>query len=148
IKSPLYEVKLDSRGAVATSWIIIQNKSPKEERPVYADGSTEGEKKPLQLISQKALESSPREVPFRLATGDQQLNQLINDRNYQVSEASDTIELNDGQEKRIDFTLTDASGVEVVKSFNFRADNYVSDVSVKLTRGGQPVTDAKLLIGA
>ena len=148
IKSPLYEVKLDSRGAVATSWIILQNKSPKEERPVYADGSNEGEKKPLQLISQKALDSSPREVPFRLATGDQQLNQLINDRNYQVSEASDTIELNDGQEKRIDFTLTDASGVEVVKSFVFRADNYISDVSVKLSRGGQPVTDAKLLIGA
>src|SRR5437868_15501790 len=29
IKSPLFEVKLDSKGAVATSWVIVKNKSPK-----------------------------------------------------------------------------------------------------------------------
>src|SRR6478672_13510680 len=29
IKSPLYEVTLDSKGAVATSWVILRNKSPK-----------------------------------------------------------------------------------------------------------------------
>src|SRR5689334_14274467 len=40
IKTPLYEVKLDTKGAVATSWILLKNKSPKEERPLYADGST------------------------------------------------------------------------------------------------------------
>ena len=34
IKSPLYEVTLDSKGAVATSWILLKNKSPKEERPL------------------------------------------------------------------------------------------------------------------
>src|SRR6187397_1595362 len=27
IKSPLYEVTLDSKGAVATSWVILKNKS-------------------------------------------------------------------------------------------------------------------------
>src|SRR3954470_18100161 len=59
IKSPLYEVKLDSRGAVATSWIILKNKSPKEERPVYADGSNDANKKPLQLISDEALRRNP-----------------------------------------------------------------------------------------
>src|SRR4051812_48796968 len=31
IKSPLYEVTLDSKGAVATSWIILKNKSPKSD---------------------------------------------------------------------------------------------------------------------
>jgi YidC/Oxa1 family membrane protein insertase len=94
------------------------------------------------------LSRNPREIPFRLATGDQELNQVINDRNYQISEPTDTVELTEGQEKRIDFTLTDANGVEVVKSFVFRADNYVSDLSVKLTRNGQTVPDTKLLIGA
>ena len=61
---------------------------------------------------------------------------------------TDTVELADGQEKQIDFTLTDASGVEVTKSFVFRADNYVADLGVTLTKNGQPVPNTKLLIGA
>src|SRR6478735_6691579 len=105
IKSPLYEVKLDSRGALATSWIILKNKSPKEERPVYGDGSTDANRKPLQLISDQALSSNPRQLPFRLATDDANINSLVNDRNYQVSESADTVEVADGQEKQIDFTL-------------------------------------------
>src|SRR5215212_5831262 len=55
IKSPLYEVTLDSKGAVATSWILLKNKSNGHEFPVYADGSNSANEKPLQLISQKAL---------------------------------------------------------------------------------------------
>jgi len=148
IKSPLYEVKLDSRGALATSWIILKNKSPKEERPVYGDGSTDANRKPLQLISDQALTSNPRQIPFRLETDDANINSLVNDRNYQVSESGDTVEVADGQEKQIDFTLTDASGVSVTKSFVFRADNYIADLSVKLTNSGQPVPNTKLLIGA
>ena len=41
IKSPLYEVKLDSKGALATSWILLKNKSEKAEYPLYADGSND-----------------------------------------------------------------------------------------------------------
>jgi YidC/Oxa1 family membrane protein insertase len=148
IRSTLYEVKLDSRGALATSWIILKNKSPKEERPVYADGSNSTNQKPLQLISDEALKRNPRQIPFRIATDDQNINTLVNDRNYQVSEGGDNIELTDGQQKQIDFTLTDASGISVVKSFVFRADNYVADLSVKLTNNGQPVPNTKLLVGA
>ena len=29
IKSPLYEVKFDSKGALATSWILLKNKTPR-----------------------------------------------------------------------------------------------------------------------
>ena len=148
IKSPLYEVTLDSKGAVATSWVLVQNKSPKEERPLWADGSTEGEKKPLQLVSPEALAKTPREVPFRLSTDDAGINGFINERNYAVTGADGDVVLTAGQEKQIDFTLTDASGVEVTKTFVFRADNYVADVSVKLTKGGQSVPNTKLLIGA
>src|SRR4029079_18987195 len=81
IKTPLYEVKLDTKGAVATSWILLKNKSPKEERPLYADGSTASNQKPLQLISPEALKRTPQEVPFRLSTDDQAVNSIINDRN-------------------------------------------------------------------
>ncbi|MDQ3132977.1 MAG: membrane protein insertase YidC [Acidobacteriota bacterium] len=146
IRSPLYEVKLDSKGALATSWILLRDKSPRGERQLFADGSTDGEQKPLQLVSQKSLET--REIPFRLAvTGNQNLNDLLNNRNYQITAGEETIALNGQDEKRIDFTLNE-NGVEVTKSFLFRADSYVADLGIKLTQNGQPVPDTKLLIGA
>jgi YidC/Oxa1 family membrane protein insertase len=146
IKSPLYEVKIDSKGALATSWVLLKDASPKGERPLYADGSTESEKIPLQLISQKAVNEG--EFPFRLKTDDQNLTNLINTRNYQTSATEETITLGEGEERQIDFTLTDGSGVEVTKNFLFRADNYVADLGVKITRNGQTVPNTKLLIGA
>lgn len=145
IKSDLYEVKLDSKGAIATSWILKKNVSPKGETPIFADGSTETEKKPLELISDEAR--NRRELPFRLTTQDQPLDAFLNDRNYQISEGSDTITLEKGQEKQIVFTLNE-NGVEVTKTFIFRAESYIADLGVKLTRGGQIVPNTKLLIGA
>lgn len=148
IKSSLYEVTLDSKGAVATSWLILKNKSPKGEFPVYGDGSTAENKKPLQLIGQEALSRSPREVPFRLATGDQTVDAAVNDRNYQISIPEDTVTLGSGDERQIDFVLADASGVYVKKTFVFRADSYVADLGITLTKGGQPVPNTRLAIGA
>jgi len=148
ISSSLYEVKLDSKGAVATSWIIKKDKSPRGEFPVFADGSTGDNEKPLQLIPSAAFSPTSREVPFRLATDDPNLTATVNERNYQISVPDESITLADGQEKQIDFTLTDASGVEVKKSFLFRADSYVADLAIDLKKGGQPVPNTKLLIGA
>ncbi|MDQ3040868.1 MAG: membrane protein insertase YidC [Acidobacteriota bacterium] len=148
INTPLYQVKLDSKGALATSWILLKNQSKQGEYPVFADGSTTDNQKPLELISQEALNRNPREIPFRLVTGDGNLNAVLNDRNYQISATEDVITLEAGQERKIDFTLTDESGIEVTKSFLFRADNYVADLAVKLTRGGETVPNTKLLIGA
>jgi YidC/Oxa1 family membrane protein insertase len=148
ISSPLYEVKLDSKGAVATSWIIKKNKSPRGEFPVYADGSTAQNEQPLQLISEEALKRSPREVPFRLLTDDPSVNSAVNDRNYQISVPEDTVTLADGQDRQIDFTLTDTSGVEVKKSFLFRADSYVADLGITIKKGGQPVPNTRLALGA
>lgn len=147
IRSPLYEVTLDSKGAVATSWILLKNKSPRAEFDVYADGSTAGEEKPLELISKEALSRSPREIPFRLSSDDPNLNSLANDRNYQISVPEETINLADGEEKQIDFTLNDG-GVEVKKSFVFRADTYVADLGITFKKDGQPVPNTRLLIGA
>ena len=149
IKSPLYEVKLDSQGALATSWVLLKNQTPQGEKPLFADGSTEENKKPLQLISQEALSRSPREIPFRLSTGDPNLDVLLNQRNYQVSVNEEMIELGAGEERQIDFVLRDeTTGVEVTKSFIFRGDTYITDLRVKLTRNGQVVPNTKLLVGA
>ncbi len=149
IKTPLYQVKLDSKGALATSWVLIKNSSPKGEKNLYADGSNNGEQQPLELISPEALKRSPREIPFRLATGDQNADVLINERNYQTSVSETVVELGAGQTKTVDYVLKDeASGLEVTKTFVFNADSYVTDLQVKLTRNGQPVPNTKLLIGA
>jgi YidC/Oxa1 family membrane protein insertase len=148
IKTSLYEVTLDSKGAVASSWILLKNKSPKGEYPIYADGSTELEKKPLQLISQRALEQNPRELPFRLVTPDQNLTSVLNERNYQISAPEETISVADGEEKRIEFTLAGENGIEAKKTFVFRGDSYVTDLSLDLKQNGQPVADTRLAIGA
>ncbi|MGI8638431.1 MAG: membrane protein insertase YidC [Pyrinomonadaceae bacterium] len=151
IKTPLYQVKLDSKGALATSWILINNVSEKnpDGKLLFADGSNKEDEKPLELISPEALKRSPREIPFRLSTGDQNLDAFLNQRNYQVLASSENIELGAGQTAKIDFVLKDeANGVEVTKSFNFSADSYVTDLQIKLTKNGQPVPNTKLLIGA
>jgi YidC/Oxa1 family membrane protein insertase len=146
IKSPLYEVTLDSKGAVATSWIILRNRSYKADYPIFADGSTEANKIPLQLISAKATEQ--REFPFRLLTPDQNLTTAANDRNYQISVAEGEITLAAGEERPIEFTLTAENGVEIKKTFIFRADSYIADLAIDAKQNGQPVQNTKLAIGA
>ena len=151
IKTPRYQVKLDSKGAVATSWILLKNVSEKnpDGKPLYADGSTKDNEKPLELIPSEALNRNPRTLPFRLATDDQNLDAFLNQRNYQISESESNIEISEGQTRKIDFVLRDeANGIEVIKSFNFNADSYVTDLQVKLTKNGQVVPNTKLLIGA
>ncbi|MEO8041242.1 MAG: membrane protein insertase YidC [Acidobacteriota bacterium] len=148
IKSPLYEVTLDSKGAVASSWILLKNKSPLGEYPVYADGSNSTDKKPLQLISQRALDQNPRELPFRLSTADPNVTSLLNERNYQISAPEESVSLADGEEKRIEFTLAGDNGIEVKKTFVFRGGSYVADLAVDLKQNGQPVPDTRLVLGA
>lgn len=148
ISSPLYEVTFDSKGALATSWIIKKNKSPKAEFPIFADGSTPDNEKPLELISQQALASSPREIPFRLSTGDAAADALLNDRNYEISVSDENITLNPGEEREVKFTLRGAGGIEAEKTFVFKADSYVADLAVKVKKNGETMPNTKLLIGA
>lgn len=148
IRSPLYEVTIDSKGAVATSWVLLKGKTNGSTYPIYANGSDAANQKPLQLISQEALIRSPRDIPFRLSTDDPGVNAVVNDRNYLVSAEEDVVTLGAGEERTIDFTMTDGSGVEVRKSFLFRGDSFLADLAVELRKNGQWVPNPKLLIGA
>jgi len=149
IKTPLYEVTLDSKGAVATSWVLLVNDSPDEadRKPLYAQGSNETEKKPLELISPEGLKREPREVPFQITTADPNLDKIANGKNYEVSVSEESIELTGSDSKQIDFTLKGADGVEVRKSFVFRADSYVSDLSLTFKKDGKTVPNTRLVIG-
>src|SRR5258705_125978 len=80
IKTPLYEAKLDSRGAEAISWIIRKNKDSGQD--IY---SVAGDKKthvPLELVAQEGLKREPREAPLQLATGDSTIDRLLISTNY------------------------------------------------------------------
>ncbi len=148
VKTPLYEAKFDSRGALVTSWVLLQNKTQKGEKPLFNASSTKDEKHPLELISAEAIKR--RDIPLKLSTGDVNFDAFLNDRNYQVVGADgDQIVLNGDESRKVDFILRDASGqTEAVKSLTFHANGYVSDLQTKLVRGGQAVPSAKLLIGA
>ena len=148
VKTPFYEAKFDSRGAVVASWILKQNKVGDDARPLYSISSTPDNPLPLELISDEAR--NRRELPFELITGDAGLDQILNDRNYQIVGAdADEIVLNGSESKQIQFVLQDAAnGVEAVKTLTLRADDYISDLQTKLTRNGQPVPNTKLQIGA
>lgn len=149
IKTPLYEATLDSKGAVATSWILLINdtKDVDSRKALYAHGSTKDKKIPLELVSPEGLKQEPRLAPFQLSTGDANLNKTINLKNYQVSLEEDSIELKGNESKEVQFTFQGDNGIQVTKTFVFRADNYIADLSVKLTKDGQTVPNTKLIIG-
>jgi YidC/Oxa1 family membrane protein insertase len=143
IKTPLYAAKFDSKGAVATSWILSKNVSQHGgEKPLWAEGSTKENKIPLELISQ---DNPKREFPFRLSTGDSAADGILNDMNFTVSHEGE-INLAAGQSQQVDFTLR-SGDLEVVKSFIFHADSNLTDLKVTAKRNGQTIENLKLLIG-
>ncbi len=147
IKTPLYEAKLDTKGAVATSWILKLNdtEDEKSRKNLYADGSTKENKIPLELISKEGKKRNM--FPFQLSTGDANLNKTVNQKNYSISVDDEVVELKGDESKKVDFTYEGANGVNVTKTFVFNANNYIADLSVKLTKDDKPVPNTKLLIG-
>jgi YidC/Oxa1 family membrane protein insertase len=142
IKTPLYQAKLDSKGALATSWVLVKNVSSWGEKELWAEGTTKENKIPLELIPQ---DNPKREFPFRIATGDQNLDVLLNEKNYSTS-AEGEITLNGSESKQVDFTFKEGD-VEVTKTFIFRADSSLTDLQIKATRLGQTIPNTKLSIG-
>jgi len=152
IATPLYDVKFDSRGAVATSWIVKQNRDT--GRPLYSVAGDKNNRQPLELIPAEALRQKSPGAPLLLATGDAALDNLLASKNFKIdgldgeSGNEARIELKSGETRQLDFTMRDeANGVEVVKTLRFDANSYSVDLAVKLARGGQPLPSAKLAIG-
>ena len=156
VKSPYYEVKLDTRGAVASSWIItkiinLEKNDPQSARDLHSVGGTKENPQPLQLISPIGKERN--ELPLRLVTGDQTMDDVLASRNFRAAIdgkelESDTLDIQPGESKRIDFTMRDeATGLDVTKSITFYSDRYITDLQVQLKRGDQVVPQAKLVVG-
>jgi YidC/Oxa1 family membrane protein insertase len=153
IVTPLYEATLDTRGAVATSWILKKNQST--GRPIFAASSTRNNPKTLELITTPPAGIAPDQLfqPLRLVTGDAALDGALASRNFKISgggsaeSGDETIDVPSAS-KRIDFVLhDDATGLDATKSVTFFADRYSAEIEVKLTRNQQAVPQASLAIG-
>ncbi len=155
IVTPLYEVTFDTRGAVATSWILRKVKKPDGTlKDVYGASSTKNNPHPLELIPALPPGVSADQFlhPFQLATGDAAVDGVLTGRNYRTfgpnAESGDeTINVPSGS-KQIDFVVhDDATGVDVTKRFTFFADKYVAQLELKLARNNQPMPETKMVIG-
>ena len=152
IVTPLYEATLDTRGAVATSWILTKNKNT--GRAIHGASSTKNKPQPLELIQTPPSGVSEDKLfrPFQVMTGDAALDAALANRNYRTfgpnAESGDeTINVPTGS-KQIDFVIHDeATGLDATKRLTFFADRYIADLELKLTRNNQPLPDAKIAIG-
>jgi len=155
ITTPLYEVTFDTRGAVATSWIVNKVKrSDGTWRELNSAGSTKNNPKRLELIMTPPAGIAPEQLfrPFQIVTGDATADGLLAGRNFKVSGASSesgdvTIDVPTGS-RQIEFTLhDDATGLDATKRMTFFADRYIAEIELNLTRNNQPVPKAQLVIG-
>ncbi len=150
ITTPLYQVKMSSRGAVAMSWIVKKNKDT--ERDLHSAAGTKQNPQPLELISQEGLKRQPDEAPLRLLTEDAALNAVLAAKNYRLNgvegeEGDINVNLAGNETKRVDFLLhDDATGLDVTKGMVFSADRYNVGLAIDLKRGGQTLP-TKIVIG-
>lgn len=150
IKTPLYEAKLDSKGAEVVSWIIKKNKD--SGRDIHSVAGNRTNSVPLELVSPEGLRRQPRHVPLQIITGDNTLDAALSNSSYAVegveSPAGDVeLVLNGTEKKTITFSIKDAgSGLDVFKRMTFEANDYAVDLELKIQRGGQAVP-SKLKLG-
>jgi len=151
VETPLYKVELDSRGAIATSWIVKQNRDT--GRPLYSVAGDKNNRQPLELIPPESLRQKSPGAPLLLSTGDAVIDNALASKNFNVggvdSESGEArVEIKSGETKQLDFTMRDeATGLDVVKTLRFDANSYSVDLGLKLARGGQAMPNAKLAIG-
>ncbi|HEU4391499.1 MAG TPA: membrane protein insertase YidC, partial [Blastocatellia bacterium] len=133
ITTSLWKVKLSNRGAVATSWILVNQKHPdgKLTRILAADNSD------LELVSTRGLEIAG--APLRIRTPwSPDLGVNLNQSYFEIQGAGgdSEIRINDGESRTITFNY--ASGdVTARKSFTFYGDRSIFNASVEVRRGAE-----------
>src|ERR1700730_13190221 len=155
IVTPLYEATFDTRGAVATSWIVRRvRRSDGSWRELYSASSKKDNPKPLELIAPPPAGVSPEQLfhPLQIVTGDVTTDGVLTNRNFKIGGASSatgdvTVDVPSGS-RQIEFMVhDDATGLDATKRMTFYADRYLAEIELKLTRNNQPVPQASLAIG-
>lgn len=150
VRTPLYDVKFDTRGAEPVSWIIKKNRY--SDTPIFSVAGRKSDAKPLELISPEGLSRQPRLVPLQVQTGDASVDALLASRTYRVegvdaSSGDVELALAKGEKKQLTFVLEDPSGLQVKKTLSFDGDHYETDLSLVVKRGDAPVPGVKVTIG-
>ena len=155
ITTPLYEATFDTRGAVATSWIVKKvRRSDGTWRDLYSAASTKNSPRPLELILTPLAGIAPEQLfrPFQIVTGNATADSVLAGRNFKVSGANSesgdaTIDVPSGS-RQIEFTVhDDATSLDATKRMTFFADRYIAEIELKLTKNNQSVPQAQLAIG-
>lgn len=150
VKTDLYDVKFDTRGAEPISWIIKKNKYSGSS--IYSVAGKKSDAKPLELISPEGLSRQPRLVPLQIQTGDASVDGLLASTTYRVegvdASSSDVVlNLAKSEKKQLTFVLEDPSGLQVRKTLSFDGDHYEAELSLDVKRGGAPIPGVKVTIG-
>ena len=120
---------------------------------LYSAGDLRKKNPGLELVSPKGLEHQPREAPLKLVSGDSSIDFLLAEGDYAVegidSKTGDAqLNLIASERKQLTFTLKDSTtNLDVVKTITFRADDYKTDLEVRVKRGEQQVPQVKIQIG-
>src|SRR5882724_1954346 len=155
VTTPLYEATFDTRGAVASSWIVKKVKrSDGTWRDLSSIGSTKDNPKALELIPTPPAGIAPEQLfrSLQIVTGETTTDSVLASRNFKVtgadSESGDaTIDVPTGS-RQVEFTIhDDATGLDATKRMTFYADRYIAEIELKLTRNNQPAPHAQLAIG-
>lgn len=155
VVTPLYETTFDTRGAVATSWIVKKVKrSDGTWRELHAASSTKNNPIPLELIPTPPAGVPADQLfrPLQIAIGEAALDGVLAAKNFKVNGATaesgdETVDVPSAS-KRIEFAMRDdATGLDVSKSITFFADRYTAEIEVKVSRNSQPVPQVSLAIG-
>jgi YidC/Oxa1 family membrane protein insertase len=152
VVTPLYEATFDTRGAIATNWIITRNKNTGRE--IHAASTTKNNPTPLELIpaTPAGIDASKLMHALQVITGDAATDAALAGKNAKVSggksDSGDEVIHVESGSKQLDFLIhDDATGLDAKKTITFFADRYSADVQLNLTRYGQPQADPKLVIG-
>jgi YidC/Oxa1 family membrane protein insertase len=150
IKTPLYDVKLDSQGAEAISWLIKKNKDSNSE--IYSVAGNKNYPVPLELVSPEGLKREPRQAPLQLVTGEAAVDRVLSSTSYSIEgvdagTADTEINLGATENRRITFLFNDPNaGLDVAKTILFTGNSYAVDLEIAVKRGGQTVP-AKVRVG-
>ncbi|HXG63921.1 MAG TPA: membrane protein insertase YidC [Blastocatellia bacterium] len=135
IETPLWNITLSNRGAVATSWIL--KKSSVDGREILAANGG-----PLELIPQEVIQTLG--APLRLnLPWSPALEAELNQAYFQVEGVSPdegAVRIEPGQSRQITFTYASPT-VTARKTYTFRGDSLIFDATADVTANGgqQPV---------
>jgi YidC/Oxa1 family membrane protein insertase len=132
VKSDIYKAVINNRGAVLTSWELIQYKSSQNQVFEMIARNRDGKKGYF-----------PGSIQFK----DPSLTALANDELYQVSSDGGLLENGTTLVPPVSVTLTLKRGdIIIEKRYRFDKENYLTDFSVKCEKSGKAL-EGQMLLG-